>query len=478
MAVLLDLSRLLVALAAILTLTDAFGRITTRICDGTHGVFFCTLEEERCFFAQNGAFGCAQSSPYTATSSCIASGTAGKGKTCRNEDNGCTSCSDSDKAYCITVTNPAMGQYSIDCATNGGTRITSYTYDTKSVSSSSQPAPSTLVGAPLPAATPSSILPISTASATSDWVSSSPSSTPQRPILGAYDNGSLSTGARVGTGIGAIAGAVIFTILAFFLFKWYKDREMNRMTSGTLPAPRKKAGGWRLRRSSNNDPRIVADNRNNLDYDEPTPNLIPELTGGEIMEMGGHGPVASRPPPYEGTRTYHLLAMPYLTHPDKSCAHRLATTVHHTQSPPHSYESPKPAPTIPSPAELEAASNRHSTLAPMPVEFPTHSARCISRLPTGTSYETFIAADSPSLEKKGTSTLGVKSSMGGLHVSEVEEERKRKSSMMLPIAGPYLTAERALGEGYWRAEKEQLEADRAMRAGKDDNTKEQKEGGK
>lgn len=31
------------------------------------------------------------------------------------------------------------------------------------------------------------------------------------------------------------------------------------------------------------------------------------------------------------------------------------------------------------------------------------------------------------------------------------------------MAGPYLTAERALGEGYWEAEREQLEADKAMK---------------
>jgi hypothetical protein len=47
-------------------------------------------------------------------------------------------------------------------------------------------------------------------------------------------------------------------------------------------------------------------------------------------------------------------------------------------------------------------------------------------------------------------------------VPETAEENMRKSSKMLPIAGPYLTAERALGDGFWEAEKEQEEADRAL----------------
>jgi hypothetical protein len=45
---------------------------------------------------------------------------------------------------------------------------------------------------------------------------------------------------------------------------------------------------------------------------------------------------------------------------------------------------------------------------------------------------------------------------------ETAEENMRKSSKMLPIAGPYLTAERALGDGFWEAEREQEEADRAI----------------
>jgi hypothetical protein len=46
------------------------------------------------------------------------------------------------------------------------------------------------------------------------------------------------------------------------------------------------------------------------------------------------------------------------------------------------------------------------------------------------------------------------------------EECKQKSSALLPVnAGPYLTPEKALGEGYWVAEREQLDAD--QRAGKE-----------
>jgi hypothetical protein len=37
-----------------------------------------------------------------------------------------------------------------------------------------------------------------------------------------------------------------------------------------------------------------------------------------------------------------------------------------------------------------------------------------------------------------------------------------KSSTMSHMAGPYLTAEKALGEGFWEAEREQLEADKAI----------------
>jgi hypothetical protein len=33
---------------------------------------------------------------------------------------------------------------------------------------------------------------------------------------------------------------------------------------------------------------------------------------------------------------------------------------------------------------------------------------------------------------------------------------------LLPTGGPYLSAERALGSGYWEAEREQLAADLAM----------------
>jgi hypothetical protein len=41
-------------------------------------------------------------------------------------------------------------------------------------------------------------------------------------------------------------------------------------------------------------------------------------------------------------------------------------------------------------------------------------------------------------------------------------DKMRKSSRMIPITGPYLTTELALGDVYWEAEREQEEADRAI----------------
>jgi hypothetical protein len=57
----------------------------------------------------------------------------------------------------------------------------------------------------------------------------------------------------------------------------------------------------------------------------------------------------------------------------------------------------------------------------------------------------------------------------------VAVDQRQKSSQLLPIAGPYLTAEQALGSGYWEAEREQLAADLAMmeeKANENDNDNE------
>jgi hypothetical protein len=46
------------------------------------------------------------------------------------------------------------------------------------------------------------------------------------------------------------------------------------------------------------------------------------------------------------------------------------------------------------------------------------------------------------------------------------------------MAGPYLTAEKALGEGFWEAEREQLEADKAIgKAHEDGTTHDEKDDG-
>ena len=48
---------------------------------------------------------------------------------------------------------------------------------------------------------------------------------------------------------------------------------------------------------------------------------------------------------------------------------------------------------------------------------------------------------------------------------------RAKSSEMLSVAGPFLSAEDALAGGYWEAEKEQLAADEALKARKDEDKK-------
>ncbi|KAF2797535.1 hypothetical protein K505DRAFT_372388 [Melanomma pulvis-pyrius CBS 109.77] len=427
-------------------MAHAAASVTT--CDGGHGFFTCYLGS--CFYDNTGAFACCYGTdscvPIT---TCIPFGSEASGKTCSGRASACLSCRDSIQGSCKTFTNPAMKHRAVVCARTGGIVSSSFLFDMAHMTDSapSSHAPSTLVGAPLEGssdtAAPPSTSTLSFASSTTSGASTaslpntSTSGGGTAPIathVPTFDEGPQNQlpGPTIGgIAVGSIAGAFLLTVALFFLYKWYKIRQLNRDSGagGVLPGPRKKAK--KSKKDAGNDNGSGGGAVNELDTAPGS--SVNELDGGNNGHVRRSTPTFSR----EGRNW----------------------------SP-----APPPTPVVFGPLSLPSqqsywrpqSTNGGAIMGPVlrgiiEARSSSNSDPSPPFTPTPTPMSPIFPSTSPTFDPSQRPM-----SIATLYPPNSEEETYRKSSALLPIAGPYLTAERALGEGYWEAEREQAEADRAM----------------
>lgn len=297
-----------------------------------------------------------------------------------------------------------------------------------SLLSSKPTIPASVDSGSITASTPEETLDIKPPATTVPSVGSDPepvktTSKPSEATNEPYKAKGLTRGALGGVIVGALAGAFILVIGLIILFKWNRRRQTRAENdNGVLPGPRSKITPAPGVNSYNED---VAHTQMTIRPIAPKRSIsLKAIPKTDLSDFRFDKPTL-------GTTT-ELSALP--------SSHRNSVTP--TQSPPSELGIPQI--TINgSPEETDIT----PTVPDSPVSIP----------PSSTSAPT-----TPVKAPLASSQASGRKSPGSLSVTNESEKHNRKSSKLLPLGGPYLTAEQALGQGYWEAEKEQLEADKVV----------------
>ncbi|KAF1999947.1 hypothetical protein P154DRAFT_576581 [Amniculicola lignicola CBS 123094] len=408
--------------------------ITIQVCDGSHGFFTCRTGS--CYFDDTGGFACCTK---TNKKDCIVPRRCvpfGNTATCKEGEIGCLTCSQSESPQCNSATNYGMNQYAIWCGKYGGEWYTSYTYKWTTTYGGtlmmSTPKPS-------PSATADSATATNTGNSSS---TSSPSPSPywssassQPPLFdGSHASSPTSLPGPVigGIAVGAFVGAALLVLGLLLLFKWHTKRQQNTPSgTSTFISPKDSEHG--------SPPYFDPSGGPTMAHGPGVAHELSNRSGNHVHEINAQQSSIPHIPIYSTSPTHsELPALPQKPSPPVSPMSRNTTLI----------DKELPA----TPASLRSSVNPHSsTISPTPIILSSDSSVIPS--PVQGERNTYAVDDS------GPAT-------GSLAVPNTEDEAKRKSSQLLPVGGPYLTADRMLGEGYWTAEKEQLEADKVV--GSDD----------
>ncbi|KAF2705924.1 hypothetical protein K504DRAFT_493765 [Pleomassaria siparia CBS 279.74] len=434
-------------------------------CDQGRGAFLCP--RGTCFYDDSGALACCNgTTSCVAVTTCIPYGE----NPCPRGEFGCMSC-ESAKPSCYTSTNPAMNIRALYCNTVGGGRTTSFTFD---MAKMTEKAPvSTMDGAPVavssalatPASTPALSAATSTAvSLTSDManINSTPTSNVTVPISGDEHSGIAGSTLAVIT-VGSVGGAAILTLALWLLYKCHRNRKPKHK-SGVLPGPRVTAPG--------ESPISVTR--------KGSPGAANQLTGSTVNELDGEyrGNGRFSGPSYTHVSPDFISVLPppspvSIAAPSRSSQHPHRASIGGLT--PKSKYTPSSS-TIPFASPLASTSSEvpgsHSPTQPtspsITITEPDSSQTSYlpasaPYIPTLTPITPFCPTFQSSPTTPATPAFSRSTSTAALiPILPAAEENERKSSRLLPIAGPYLSAEQAMGEGYWEAEREQREADRVM----------------
>lgn len=397
--------------------------------------------------------------------------------------------------YCCTVTNPTASRYQILCSETGGTTTILPHLSIKIQPSTLIGAPptqqSTFVGDPVrPTSTESSLSPAPTSSVPSETSgisliqcsSTEPSETPA-PI-GTPDPSKnkqkLTPKTKGGIIVGAIAGAAAIAFVLLMLCKWLQRRRHNRINSvnsGLLPGPRKESrDDTRPSDGGGNTTGYPDDSANsNAGVEHPTNSRkkLPDKLG----SSDGKGHLRSTANEADGNahdwRFWQRGRAHNVTPPTPAIPVNSSSEDY-----PYSPSSVSQPTLISGNIELLAlpSSNRGSAVMNDPFASPTAEKFPITPVKDHNPSPPFTATPTPvspifsdlgsvatGNERSGTGVSNIDAQGANtLRIPDEEIENRRKSSKLYAMAGPYMTAEMALGEGYWEAEREQLEADKAL----------------
>ncbi|KAF2873604.1 hypothetical protein BDV95DRAFT_592948 [Massariosphaeria phaeospora] len=253
-----------------------------------------------------------------------------------------------------------------------------------------------------------------------------------------------------GIATGTLAGVGIFILAAFLLYRYLKNRRLNKKRNpkrtpidgragagtGTLPRVREPIN-LTSRGASSHSTSLPSNSANTSDSSSTPPVVPPKCP--------------RRPPPSNNvsigpTRNeYELDTLPILR-----------------QSPLSSMTAPTTSDCTHNNRFSATSSTFHYSTDPLASTGPGVNQ---NRFSIASSIDHLIAGETshPDTPENWPLPSTSLSRVNSLFAPEdADETRRRRSSQMLAVAGPYLTPEQALGDGYWEAEREQLEADVAL----------------
>lgn len=388
---------------------------------------------------------------------------------------------DSALGYCFTITNPAMHAYKIECATAQYAVTTSYYW----VSVSTSIPPATEIGPPAQPSQPVTVATSTAKIASSTDTSLSAASPPETQSQAK----GFSHGTVIGAATGGVAGVVILFLAAFFAYRRHRGRKHIResiVSPGQGRGPTNGDGDAteiRLNElEGRHDLHEVGSERPTSELDSGSPSS-PAATYNGNKRLS---PVlADSPSPYYAlSPASGLVALSPISEKDTPTTTQQSPTDAGTQSPTSNASGAgvvyhRTLPHGQTQGEKMDGS-RDSAVSPLSTTSATHSSdRIVS--PTTTVLSCVPPPGnppypvSPSLLKQKASQASLTTKSSGLQALNMDDDTKRKSSAMLAIAGPYLSADQALGEGYWEAEREQLEANERMKSGDEEERGGEKE---
>lgn len=371
---------------------------------------------------------------------------------------------DAGHQYCRTVVNVGMNVVALVCDRKGGIVTTSYTAEPGAFS---WPMPTALYSPVISALR--SAAPYATA--TSLQVTSSPSATLQ-PALPSSSSGTatptdqptpssraiesptailhppsggLAGPAVGGITVGVLAGSACLALGSFLLYKWYRDhkKKAGLAGGGILPGPRRTL-----------DPSPGSNGDGKPPGGALTASDLRDARETRTESLSSYQAYSTSQSPVPPSNARYAASPPRPTRPELPAAGLSAELEAARQH------------------ELSAASSAPYTVSEWP-QSPTSPLYTPILLPNSPAFNTHPKERTPSEHLRSASNRDsvqaenwpLRTSLLGTHAAagaKADGEQRRKSSQLLAVTGPYLSAEAARGEGYWAAEREQLEADKKV----------------
>ncbi|KAF2279968.1 uncharacterized protein EI97DRAFT_477473 [Westerdykella ornata] len=393
---------------------------TVKVCDSA-GVRLLCLLHQVCSQRLVDDSECASLTPPSSTAhctlitTCIPGGEPTPTQSCARGDRGCTSCPDKGPKACVTISPPSGSARQIFCAALDED-ITSTLATTPTLSEAARHSGGTTID--------SALLTITSSSPAQTNVNApAPATTNLNPPEPTTSNKTKTfpptTKSQIIISISAILGAITVSLGLFCAYKClvvHRRRHApdsfrrNRVASGGPPGTshsdhgQGRVGVWR-----------AVEQKAERGYEEKSwsgrKHGVMSAAEGEDKE-GIDDDVDSSTSPASDTSTT-------------------------TNGEDDKYISPTP---VPNP--ITTATRNHSEYSP--TSAPSRNP------PTSTPTPTPPHTPSPPPPASPSN-------------SNVPELMRQNSSLLLPTSGPYLSAETALGSGYWRAEREQMMADEVLK---------------